>query len=540
MTHYLFAFLISFANVFIFLQAVLKLNDVAQVAILLSVFLLTEAIFAVPAGAIGDSRSFRIVLSLSVLFYFITYQLVIVAQTFDQFVIVYILLGLSSAFHLENFFSYFDNNYDYFVYEDTDRSIYSEFTGKFVAIKYLIMSLGVIFGAYISVSFTRDELFNYSSFVLLITLFLTFIFYKDHKNFKLSKKRRDKGFLSVLGGTIRYSWTHRTLRFFIFGIVIAELTTVLWSEFYSLLLYSKIGITDDGVGFLYSAEIIIFAVSIGFLGILAGRVRRVKFWYLISLLLSYTTFYFGLSYFLQKNPIPGNLDSNYILLFLVLYLVITFPYNFNYILYFRTILDLMPETYRGSIYSLISSLKSILGAVILYIGSFYFSQNNLASSFYYLGIIGLTGTLIIFITLVRYNFKSTIKEPMGFFTAFLSNTKGGLGSFFLIQSKDNLKQYQATINNIVKELTAIAMSDMQISTEEKEMIDIIVTDIQAYFTMVSDFEKDKSTKKKEKKNLLTKQKENILNHAYANLSKEQANEDLTKLLIKLQDIISSL
>ena len=540
LVHYLFVFFISFSNIYIFLQAVTVIGDVGKVALLLSVFLFSEAVFALVAGTLGDSRSFRIVLSLSVLFYFVTYRLVIVAQTFDQFVLVYVLLGLSSAFNLENFFSYFDNNYDYFVYEDTDRSIYSEFIGKFVAIKYLIMSLGVIVGAYISVNYSREQLFNYSSFVLLLALILTFLFYKDHKNFKLSKKRRDKGFISVLGGSIKYSWSRRTLRFFIIGLVIAELTTVLWSEFYSLLLYSNIGKTDAGVGLLYSAEIIIFAVSIGFLGILVGRVKRVKFWYLFSMLLAYTVFYFGLSYFLQKNPIPGNFGTNYIIIFLVIYLVITIPYNFNYILYFRTILDLMPETYRGSIYSLISSLKSILGAIILYIASIYFTNNNLAESFYYLGIIGLMGSLIVFITLIRYNFKTTIKEPMGFFTAFLSNTKAGFGSFFLIQKSKNLENYQATINNIVKELTAIAMSDMQITSEEKEMIDVIVTDIQAYFTMVSDFEQDKSTRKKEKKELLRKQKENIMKHAYSNLTKEQLNEDLTRLLVKLQDIMETI
>ena len=69
------------------------------------------------------------------------------------------------------------------------------------------------------------------------------------------------------------------------------------------------------------------------------------------------------------------------------------------------------------------------------------------------------------------------------------------------------------------------------------MVDVIITDIQAYFAMVTDFENDHSTKKKEKKELLKKQKENILNHAYANLSNTSSNEDLTKILEKLQDIM---
>ena len=157
---YFFVFIISFSNMFIFLQALQLLNNLGQVAILLGVFLLTESIFAFPAGALGDSRSFRIVLSLSVFFYFVTYRLVVISQSFNQFLVLYVILGISSAFNSDNFFSFFDNNYDYFVYEDTNRAIYSEFVGKFVALNSLILALGIIIGAYISTIYSRINIFS--------------------------------------------------------------------------------------------------------------------------------------------------------------------------------------------------------------------------------------------------------------------------------------------------------------------------------------------------------------------------------------------
>ena len=107
----------------------------------------------------------------------------------------------------------------------------------------------------------------------------------------------------------------------------------------------------------------------------------------------------------------------------------------------------MPEAYRGSMYSLISSLTSITGALILFIGSKYLIKYSLSQSFYYLGLIGILGSVIVFFSLIRYNIKTTIKEPMGFLTAFLVKSKTGLSSFFMVNRNENLGVYNATINN---------------------------------------------------------------------------------------------
>lgn len=69
---------------------------------------------------------------------------------------------------------------------------------------------------------------------------------------------------------------------------------------------------------------------------------------------------------------------------------------------------------------------------------------------------------------------------------------------------------------------------------------MIITDVQAYFSMVSDFEKKKDIDLKEKTELLKKQKDNILKHAYTNLTDEQVNDDLTKVIEKLNDVVASL
>ena len=159
-------------------------------------------------------------------------------------------------------------------------------------------------------------------------------------------------------------------------------------------------------------------------------------------------------------------------------------------------------------------------------------------TFLIIGLIGFLGSLIIFFSLFRHNIKVTIKEPIGFLTAFLVNTKKGFSNvFFINETESKLEKYKTRINNIVKELTVVAMSDMQISQEEKELIDVIVTDIQAYYSMVSDFESNKELDIKEKAELLEVQKNNILKHAYSNLSINAFDEDLTKILKKLQDVM---
>lgn len=535
--YFSFIFLISFSSIFIFLQA-LQYLDKSQVAILLGIFLLTESISAFPSGAIGDSRSFKIVLSTSALFFFITYQLLVISKSFDQFVLVYISFGIATAFHLENFFNYIGNNYDYFVYEDVARTIYSEFLGKVIAIKFLVFALSVILGAFIATIYSKTSLFYSSSFFLIIVLFLIAIFFNDHRDYKNKKKDNPYNFIKIMTNSISSSWRNRTLRFFILGVVITGIAVVLWEQYFSLLLYSDIGKSDSYAGLLFASEIIITAILTGLLGIVVGKITRLKFWYFIALLFGYSVLYFGLSFFFNANPIPQLFNLNYLILYVVIFFILSIPFNFNYILYYRTILDLIPEEYRGSIISLILSLSSILGSLLLFISSGYLNKLTFTQDFFIVGIIGIIGSFIIILALINHNFKPQIKQPIGFFTAFLIKTNSSFQNVFFLNKDKHLDKYSTEINNIIKELTSIAMRKTQISNEEKEMIDVIITDVQAYFKMKAEYEKDKTIKKAEKKELLTIQKNNIIQHAYISLQNEKNSEDLTQIVEKLYEILT--
>ena len=177
------------------------------------------------------------------------------AKTFEQFLVIYVLLGISTAFHLENFFSFFDNNYDYFAYEDTNRAIYSEFLGKSVAIKFLVSAFGIFVGAYFSSIYSRADLFFISSLFLFITLLLTIQYLTDHKDFEHKKRSSRENILVIMVDSIKFSWKNRTIRFFMIGVVIAGITSVLWNEYFAISVFSSIGKTDQYVGLLLSSEI---------------------------------------------------------------------------------------------------------------------------------------------------------------------------------------------------------------------------------------------------------------------------------------------
>ena len=83
-------------------------------------------------------------------------------------------------------------------------------------------------------------------------------------------------------------------------------------------------------------------------------------------------------------------------------------------------------------------------------------------------------------------------------------------------------------------------NSFQITEEEKDFIDVIITDIQAYYLMIYDFESRKNFDIKERKDLLKVQKINKLKHAYSNLTSHPFDEDLTKILDKLQEIITTI
>ena len=281
--YFLFIFFISFSNIYIFLQALQYLHR-SEVAILLGIFLLIESIFAFPAGVLGDSLNFKIVLSTSALFFFITYQLIFISTTFDQFVLVYIFFGMATAFHLENFFNYIGNNYDYFVYEDTTRTVYSEFLGKIIAVKFVVFALSVLIGAYIASTFSKSILFYYSSFFIIIAFLLMILFFNDHSDYKSKKRDNPDNFIKIMSNSISSSWRNRTLRFFILGLVVTGITVVLWEQFFSFLLYSDIGKSDTFAGLLFACEIIIIAILTGSLGIVVGKIVRLKFWYFLALI----------------------------------------------------------------------------------------------------------------------------------------------------------------------------------------------------------------------------------------------------------------
>ena len=119
------AILFMFTTTFLIIYVVNRVG-IAQVGILSAILLFAQSFLDYPLGVVSDSIGQRWVIAAGSFVFAIADILLLLGNTFLDFVPVYILYGLMIALFSGAYETWFDNNYNALVTkeEDSDRKIY--------------------------------------------------------------------------------------------------------------------------------------------------------------------------------------------------------------------------------------------------------------------------------------------------------------------------------------------------------------------------------------------------------------------------------
>jgi MFS family permease len=491
-----------------------------------------------PAGIIADWIGQKSSLVISAVLFAISYYQISISNSFSSFALAFLALGLAEALQSDTFFNWFDNKYKQIVVEDTEWTLYSKIISRYSMVEMFVLASAYIIGAQLVVLFSRTRIFLYQSVIFLAVIILFFLVIRDYKIDKTAPKPERIKLKEIVKGTFSYTFKNRLIFLFLIGSAITGIVIVYWDYFLSILLYKEIvhG-SDDWIGIAIAIEYFIAGILTGFLGILTNRIVKFKRWMILSLLIAFPAFFGGIYYFLSVTQFSTEDFYVDLLKFFGIFIIVTIPYYFYKLLNYRLLIDIIPDEYRSSIYSLLTSTTFIVGSVVIFLGSESFSV-SLENSFYWNTIIGTIGAFIIIFILLFYKPSGRSIHPYSFFNTFLINRKLGISNVIHVLESKELKKYKKEIEEISNRLMKTALEDGQLTEEEHVMIDQIMTNIQGFIIYLQSG-KSKSLPKDIHKKELNEYKEKIFQSAFnLRINYKTLIEEESKILDELKIILN--
>ncbi|MFX0207986.1 MAG: MFS transporter [Candidatus Hodarchaeota archaeon] len=343
----------------------------AVTGIVVAVMLLTQFIFDYPSGSLGDYIGQRWVLILGYLSWGIGFFFLVTAQKLSTFLIVAIVNGFGSAFFSGALDSWLDNNYKKIDTVDADRKIYGFARSRVNTINNIAFAASFMTGGLLSTVYSRQVVFSLQVFLSLTMVFVVLTQIKDvsiKTDIENAQRTREKGkkshYFAYLKGGLRFMISNKTVFFCLLGMAILTTTWTIWAMLVLFPIY--FGYTGDDFGANLLRTIIYLN---GFLiGLYVARVSK-KFsteHYPKILLVFILLFFPAILSLLIFIPVQNTFNLvGFLLIILTMNCCTGFIYRIGEVLRMRLLVDLVPSANRNAVYSLIPTITSLLGMLLL-------------------------------------------------------------------------------------------------------------------------------------------------------------------------------
>ncbi|MHA2172721.1 MAG: hypothetical protein ACXAB7_22840, partial [Candidatus Kariarchaeaceae archaeon] len=296
--------------------------------------------------------------------------------------------------------AWFDNSYQDLAHDDDpERDIYTRYQARASVLFQAMALLGFLAGGLLASLISRKFVF----FIFLILLILIFFIIQ----FRLPRDKPNPDALSVKSYLTRVKqsfmiFLHDRIIFFYFvGIAIMwAVNESIWYTFVMFRLYHEYTGSDAGTG--------IIRALVYFTGLLWQLlvIRVIKyfsnahFWVFFATLVSNALF-FALVFIYYLHVPPGDLDLLVIIGFLSIYQIPAAWEALQSVLMQRINLDLIPDDYRNSLYSLLPTLARAIGIAFALIAGFIIDIYGFDRVFYLLIATSLVGSSILGLGLLK-------------------------------------------------------------------------------------------------------------------------------------------
>ncbi|MFW9993966.1 MAG: MFS transporter [Candidatus Odinarchaeota archaeon] len=387
----------------------------ALAGVTVSIMFFAQLVTDYPSGSLSDWIGQRWVLAISFACYGIAFFLLTTARSFTDFSIIALVNGLANAQNSGAIATWLDNNYKKVAGDvDPDRKIYGFGLARSGLFSNVAMALTFITGGMLATLFSRQFVFLLQSGLAVFLIILVLVVVKDEKIAHLEeadeiKKKSTAEYFKHVSGGIRFYFSTKAAFFFLTGSALFFASVTIWGSLILLPIY--FGYTgSDSLASMLRTAIYVIGIPIGYY--VANVSRRLAKDKLPLLQFMFVIPFFGCFFILLTFvPLNGNFNLAGIVITVVLMsTLVSFLLSVSDALRQRIMIDLIPSEFRNAVYSLIPTVISLFGIVLLPAAGVLIESFGIAAGVALALVVGTISSLFVYIGV--HTLETRIEEPI--------------------------------------------------------------------------------------------------------------------------------
>jgi len=351
-------------------------------------------------AALGDMIGHEKILILAFSSYAIGLLFFVLGNNFWEFLPFALFQGIGASQESGALEAWFDNQYRR-LSNDPETKIYGSFKGKLFFVFRITSGACFMISGIIAVLLSRRFLFvlRFIGVILIIFLIIALIKPDEVRKQEAEKNRKLSHYLS--GGLCYILLEKRSIAFYFFGLaLITAAFSSIWSNFLLFPLYYSYSGSDDLVGLLRSL-ILVAGAFWTLIGIrISKRVDHSPRNIFILKILAFPSFLLVALCFYLTVPPTNSLVIQSFLGLIFIFQFSSLGFALDYILRERLMLQIIPDEFRNSLYSLIPTLIALLSLPLIVIGGIVVTNLGFIAAVLLILIINSIG-----IGLIGFSFK---------------------------------------------------------------------------------------------------------------------------------------
>ena len=345
-----------------------------ELGIVIAIQLLVGGILDYPTGAFADKFGHGKILFTAYICIIPGGLILIFQRTFYGVIFAFTLIAIGRSQESGALDSYFDNQYNLGSSNfDKENQLFGAFKSRVQTVNYLVAGIAFISGGLVATWIGRRFLIFLHVVFSGITLFLVVKLIGLHKP-ESDDEEPMNVFSHALSG-LRFMFSKSSITLFFIGVslVFAANGAIWYSQLLFPYYYGYSG-SDFMTGVLRSVNFILGTMMVLLVPKMSKKIVNERFWFIVALTYA-NTFFFLLTYmyYILVPPTQTFILSSFIGV-IALFFMIGFGDVLTSILLNRIQLEIVPNKIRNSIYSLFTSLITLLGVPMAILGGWIVTQ----------------------------------------------------------------------------------------------------------------------------------------------------------------------
>ncbi len=402
----------------------------AQVSIIFSVQMATQLLSDYPTGVLGDWIGQKKILISAYIFLSGASLCIVLSDSFAIYLVFAVLSGLGNSQFSGALDAWYDSQYTSQGSQiDPDREIYGLFQGRIYSLYLGVAGISILVSGLMATAFSRSLLFILQIGIYLILMIglgvgLSPLPKRGTQESELDKpladlpnkeldgssnqEQKDGGYFALLLRGLKFAFSQKKMLLFFVGIAIynAFLDSV-WTKLILFPLYNQYALSDTLTGLIRWVNLTMDVFIVGFLAKYSSKTKKKEMAYILCLAGMLLCLVFASIYYTLVPPPETFSFGRYLGIWLIS-LSMAIPYRLTWLLYSRILIDLVPNTIRNSIYSLIPTVILLLAIPANMFGGYIIDKFGFVAGIILVVVFAAIGVLF---QLASFKVKSAEKSP---------------------------------------------------------------------------------------------------------------------------------